>query len=403
MIRNLPKSTTSTLIWSVGIAVAVLLIGSIVFFVHQRAYATPGSGRLITIHDRGTDKVMLSGADTIGDALKEAAITLDSHDAIEPAVTQKLVASEYQINIYRARPVTVIDGPTHQKIITAYQTAEQIVKYAGIALYSEDTTTLGRSNDLVSNGAGLELTIKRATPFGFTLYGTKSEARTQAMTVEGMLKEKAISLGANDRVSLALTDPIITGTEVRVWREGKQTITSEEPVAFETQQIRDTDHDYGYKAIQTAGVIGKKNVTYEVQIQDGVEVKRTEIASLVTVQPTKQIEVIGAKLPTPTNPTENQALGHLMMLNAGYGEDQWSCLYTLWMNESGWRTTAGNQSSGAYGIPQSLPASKMATYGPDYLTNPQPQIAWGLNYIKGRYGNPCSALSAFNGRSPHWY
>lgn len=401
MIKNLPKSTRSTLIWSVGIAIALLLIGSLVFFVHQRANAAPASGRLITIHDRGTEKVILSDADTIGDALKEAAITLDSHDAIEPAVTQKLVASEYQVNIYRARPVTVIDGPTHQKIITAYQTAEQIVKNAGISLYSEDTTTLDRSNDLISNGAGLELTIKRATAFGFTLYGTKSEARTQATTVGAMLKEKAINLDTNDRVSLALTDPITTGTEVRVWREGKQTITAEEPVAFETQQIRDTDHDYGYKVIQAAGIDGKKNVTYEVQIQDGVEVKRTEIASLVTAQATKQIEVIGAKLPTPTNPSENQALGHLMMLNAGYGEDQWPCLVNLWNHESGWRTTAGNTSSGAYGIPQSLPASKMAAYGPDYLTNPQPQIAWGLNYIKGRYGTPCGALKAWTDKG--WY
>lgn len=404
MIKNLGKSTTSKMIWSVSIAIALLWVGFASFAIHQKAHAQSGSGgRLITIHDRGEDKVLLSDAETIGGALKAAGITLDSHDAVEPAVEQKLIATEYQVNIYRARPVTVIDGPTRQKIVTAYQTAEQIAKDAGITLYPEDTTTLSRSDDILADGAGLELKINRATLFNFTLYGSSSQARTQAKTVGDMLKEKGITLGANDRVSVPPTTTLTANTEVRVWREGKQTLTVEEPITFETTQIKDADREYGYKAVQTAGVNGKKNVTYEVEIQDGVEVKRTEIASLVTAQPLNQIEIIGAKLPTPTNPTENQALGHIMMLNAGYGEEQWACLYNLWTRESGWRTTAGNTSSGAYGIPQALPATKMATFGADYLTSAQTQIAWGLNYIQGRYSTPCGAWDASSSRTPHWY
>ncbi|MDB5160380.1 MAG: hypothetical protein JWO99_643 [Candidatus Saccharibacteria bacterium] len=402
MSINLRKSTTSRVIWGVGIVLALLLIGLTSFVIHQKVHAQSGSGgHLITIHDRGEEKVLLSDAATIGDVLTGAGITLDSHDAVEPATSQKLIAAEYQVNIYRARPVTVIDGSTRQKIVTAYQTAEQIAKDAGITLYPEDTTTLTRSDDILADGAGLELRITRAVPFTFTLYGSSSTVRTQAKTVGDMLKEKGITLGASDRTSLPLTAAITVNTEVRVWREGKQTITVQEPIAFDTTQIKDADRDYGYKAIQTAGVNGTKNVTYEVEIQDGVEVNRTAIASLTTSAPSNQVVIIGAKLPTPTNPTENQALGHIMMLNAGYGEDQWSCLYTLWTHESGWRTTAGNQSSGAYGIPQSLPASKMATYGVDYLTNAQTQISWGLDYIKGRYGSPCSAWDAWQIKG--WY
>jgi uncharacterized protein YabE (DUF348 family) len=402
MIINLRKSTTSRVIWSVGIALALLLIGVTSFVIHQKVQAQAGvGGHLITIHDRGEDKVILSNDATIGDVLNDAGITLDSHDAVEPVVSQKLIATEYQVNIYRARPVTVIDGSTRQKIVTAYQTAEQITKDAGISLYPEDTTTLTRSDDILADGAGLELRITRAVPFTFTLYGSSSTVRTQAKTVGDMLKEKGITLGASDRVSVPVTTAITNGMEVRVWREGKQTITVEEPIAFDTTQIKDADRDYGYKAVQTAGVDGKKNVTYEVEIQDGVEVSRTPIANLTTLAPSNQVEIIGAKLPTPTNPTENQALGHIMMLNAGYGEDQWSCLYTLWSHESGWRTVAGNSSSGAYGIPQALPATKMASYGADYLTNAQTQIAWGLDYIKGRYGSPCSAWDSWQIKG--WY
>ena len=72
---------------------------------------------------------------------------------------------------------------------------------------------------------------------------------------------------------------------------------------------------------------------------------------------------------------------------------QYSCLVKLWERESNWRTTALNSSSGAYGIPQSLPAEKMASAGSDWRTNPQTQIDWGINYIDRRYGSPCAALA----------
>ena len=99
----------------------------------------------------------------------------------------------------------------------------------------------------------------------------------------------------------------------------------------------------------------------------------------------------------------NRQIGKRMMLAAGWGAGQWPALNTLWTGESGWRTTADNPSSDAYGIPQSLPGSKMASKGADWKTNPRTQIAWGLDYIKGRYGSPSAALSAWNARSPHWY
>lgn len=94
-------------------------------------------------------------------------------------------------------------------------------------------------------------------------------------------------------------------------------------------------------------------------------------------------------------PAPGTAKGYALELldSMKYGDDQFSCLVKLWERESNWRHTAKNRSSGAYGIPQSLPAIKMATEGPDYLTNPETQIRWGVKYIKGRYGSPCGALA----------
>jgi hypothetical protein len=85
----------------------------------------------------------------------------------------------------------------------------------------------------------------------------------------------------------------------------------------------------------------------------------------------------------------------------GWGADQFQCLDNLWQKESGWSYSAYNASSGATGIPQSLPGSKMATAGADWETNARTQITWGLGYVKSAYGTPCSAWS--HSQSMNWY
>ncbi|MCM3658437.1 lytic transglycosylase domain-containing protein [Agromyces mediolanus] len=103
----------------------------------------------------------------------------------------------------------------------------------------------------------------------------------------------------------------------------------------------------------------------------------------------------------PSNPSEAQAIARsIMAAEHGWGDDQFGCLVELWNRESGWRTNAANP-SGAYGIPQALPGSKMSAFGADWETNPATQIRWGLSYISGRYGTPCGAWDSFNAQG--WY
>jgi hypothetical protein len=97
----------------------------------------------------------------------------------------------------------------------------------------------------------------------------------------------------------------------------------------------------------------------------------------------------------------NRAIGCALMLDAGFGLDQMTCLEKLWTKESGWNEKAANSSTGAYGIPQALPGSKMQSAGDDWKTNPATQIKWGLGYVKGRYDTPCGAWSHF--QSEGWY
>lgn len=99
----------------------------------------------------------------------------------------------------------------------------------------------------------------------------------------------------------------------------------------------------------------------------------------------------------------SQAMARGMLKAFNWGGDQMAPLVQLWNGESGWRWDALNKSSGAYGIPQSLPANKMAAAGPDWKTNPRTQMTWGMGYIADRYGSPANALSQWMARSPHWY
>jgi hypothetical protein len=97
----------------------------------------------------------------------------------------------------------------------------------------------------------------------------------------------------------------------------------------------------------------------------------------------------------------NRKIGCAIMLDEGFGIDQFPCLDKLWTKESGWNHKAYNEGSGAYGIPQALPGSKMGSVADDWKTNPATQIKWGLGYIKGRYGDPCGAWQ--HSQSTGWY
>ncbi|MFM7013466.1 MAG: lytic transglycosylase domain-containing protein [Actinomycetota bacterium] len=108
--------------------------------------------------------------------------------------------------------------------------------------------------------------------------------------------------------------------------------------------------------------------------------------------------VLAADMPQPGTP-KFYAMNYIA--ERGWEFDQFSCLVNLWTRESNWRPLAKNSSSGAYGIPQALPGTKMATEGPDWMTNPETQIRWGVKYIAARYKTPCGAWAFFT--ENNWY
>jgi type II secretory pathway pseudopilin PulG len=106
----------------------------------------------------------------------------------------------------------------------------------------------------------------------------------------------------------------------------------------------------------------------------------------------------------PDYSTRDKETGRQLATLYGWTGPQWACLDALWTGESGWNHLAVNPTTGAYGIPQALPAVKMAKYGSDYMTNPVTQIRWGFDYISTRYHDPCAAYAFWLSQWPyHWY
>ena len=187
----------------------------------------------------------------------------------------------------------------------------------------------------------------------------------------------------------------------------------EEAIPFETitKDVSDGAESTKNQVVQE-GKEGLKRVTYKVKYQNETEIERTQISEEIIEEPVDKIVQVKsvvvssrseapARVATSGSVAEYQAYAKQRVYEYGWSDADFNALVNLWNKESGWNIYSKNRSSGAYGIPQALPASKMASAGSDYLTNYKTQINWGLSYIKSRYGSPSNAWSSFKAKG--WY
>lgn len=369
-------------------------IFSFILLAQQNRVAAEGENeRVITVFDGATEQTIVTTASTVKEALKRANISVGKHDAVEPRIDAKLVARNYSINVYRARPVLVVDGENRISVMSPHKSARQVVEKAGIELHPEDEANISRVNSIETQAvAAQKITIDRAVAIAINLYGAKTEVRTQADTVAGLLVEKDITLGPKDGTSVPLNTPISAGMMLEIWRDGKQTVTEEQEVKFSVRQVQDKDREVGFKEVKTAGQNGRKVVTYEIEMKNGKEVSRKEIQSVVTVQPTEQIEVVGAKRLATYSGSHSD-----WMRAAGIPESEWQYVDYIVRRESGWNPQAVNRSSGACGLAQALPCSKI----PGDWSDPVNSLRWQHGYVKARYGGYRQAYAFW--QANHWY
>ncbi|MDR1197353.1 MAG: G5 domain-containing protein [Candidatus Nomurabacteria bacterium] len=356
------------------------------------------AGRLITIYDEGAEKTIFTEADTVGAALTEAEISTDKTDRVEPALDTFLISSSYSVNIYRSRPVLVVDGDKQTRVVTAAQTGLTIAKAAGIKLDIEDLVNISRNSDILEgDGAVMQAKVVRAKPVKLILYGQEMNLKTQSKTIAEFIIEKNLSVMDNDSVIPARNTKIKAGMKIRIWREGVNTITVEEDVPFKTREVQSNDLLTGYRKIDAKGQKGKRLVTYEVEMRGGKEISRKEIQSVVTKQPVTRVELVGIKAPAMATGSHED-----WMRSAGVSESDWGYVNFIISHESGWGYTKWNYGgSGAYGLCQALPGGKMSSAGADWETNPVTQLKWCNGYAVGRYGSWAGAYNFWINN--HWW
>ncbi|WP_456845931.1 aggregation-promoting factor C-terminal-like domain-containing protein [Cellulomonas sp. P5_C6] len=356
--------------------------------------------KTVTVDVDGTSVQVEAFGRTVGDMLASGGITVGDRDLVAPAIDQP-ISRAGQIVVRHGREMDVeVDGAQRAVWTTALTVGEAVdslgLRDDEVRLSASRSDTLGRDVLRVSTLKTIHLVVD-----GQVIDGVSSGA-----TVRDALRDIGLVLDDGDQVSVPLDATAVDGLVVLVTRASTDGETVTEAMPFESQEVEDASMVKGNSVITTKGKAGVRTTTYQLEVVGGVVTGRTPIASVVTVAPVTQVTKVGtAELPDPTvvavEPGTAQALGKEMAAARGWGDDQFACLLSLWNQESGWRVNAANRSSGAYGIPQALPGSKMATVGADWQTNPATQITWGLNYIGGRYGNPCGAWAQHESKG--WY
>jgi hypothetical protein len=221
--------------------------------------------------------------------------------------------------------------------------------------------------------------------------GHREVVRTTDSTVGQLLGHLGITLSPLDRVSADLETELHEYQVVRVKRVTREVHTRTRTIPTPVVRRADDSLYTGTTVVLKNGHPGRARVTYSVVYVNGVPAGRTRLDRQVVDKPSPRVLQVGTKtLAYDGTPASAQAIARRLLPKFGFDSSQMGCLIEMWDRESGWNPHAANP-SGAYGIPQALPGSKMAAAGADWADNPVTQIKWGLGYIQDRYGTPCGA------------
>ena len=374
-----------------GLVLALVVTGTSAFAVLHKTVTLDVDGSVTTVSAFGR---------TVGDVLGGQGVDVAEGDLVVPA-PDALVPDDGEIVVRHGREVVVeVDGERSTVWSTAL-TVEDVISELGlregVRASVSRSSTIGRDVLRMSTVKTVNVAVDGAT----------TPVETTGSTVREVLQESGVVLGEFDQVSVPLDAAAVDGLAVKITRVTGVTRSETTAQPFTTVRQDDETLVQGREVVSVKGREGSRAVTFVAYEVDGVEIGRTVLAEAVLVPAVDEVIRVGTKVapavPTapPVEPGTSRAIGLELTLARGWSEDEFACLDALWTKESGWRVNAANGSSGAYGIPQALPGSKMASVAADWQTNPATQITWGLNYIAGRYATPCGAWSAF--QSKGWY
>jgi uncharacterized protein YabE (DUF348 family) len=252
---------------------------------------------MVSLYADGQKKLFATDATTVGEVLRRTGVKLAAADLVEPSASTKIDSGQFNINVYRARPVLVVDGAQSYHIRSAYQSPRLLALAAGLNVYAEDQYHTSVVTDFVQDDTiGEQVTLLRAKPITLQVDGSTRTIRTQSKTLGTALKSADVALGLKDTVSRALTDPVIPGMTVSITRVTEAVVTLTTPLPRVVKTVSDPTVLKGQTAVKTEGSDGQKTVTYRIHYQNGAETSRETLQVVSQTDPVTKVISVGTKV-----------------------------------------------------------------------------------------------------------
>lgn len=392
--KRISRKPLFTVPFATFMVLLVVVVVGFMFTTGGKPTLKPNDSNVVVLNYDKKEQTVPTRAKTVGELVSRLKIKINPGDVIEPSKTTEIAGDNFRINIYRAVPVTIIDGAKKTFTYSAAATPRSIVKHAGVEVFPEDNLTLlPTDNFLTESSIGERVVIDRAMPVNVNLYGTPVVVRTHAKTVADLIREKRIKVSKDDTVQPALNTNLDTNPQVFLTRKGTQIQTIAEDIPAPVETVDDNSLTFGVTAIRQQGTPGKKLVTYQIELQNGLEVGRKVIQEVVSQEPVKQVVARGTYFDIAKSKTA---------VMAAAGIPQSSFVYADYVieHESHWNPGALN-SRGCAGLGQACPGSKLAAACPVWRTDAVCQMRYFNKYAVGRYGGWAGAYN--HKRSYGWW
>lgn len=277
-----------------------MLLFTFVFILTHLFYSDTlwaGTGSVVSIAVDDEEQVVTTDAGTVGEVLARAGVEVGSDDLVEPALDTEILSGSFHINIYRARPVQIIDGDTTHQVDSPYRSPKLVAeRSAGLSVHPEDTYDVELIRDFVEDQTiGQRITVNRAVPARIQVDGTTLQVRTQAETVGQLLGEQGIKLDGDDRLNVSKTRPVKPGMSIQVTRVGHKVIAVEKTIDRPVRVVYDDSQPQGHEKVRQPGADGQQLVTYKVRYHNNREVDRTVVQTVTKQKPKERVVVRGSR------------------------------------------------------------------------------------------------------------
>ncbi len=357
----------------------------VLFFISIIAFINIGGttigaadSHVVHVYVDDAQQIVPTRAANVGDLLKKLSITVGPGDIVEPPPETPIQTDNFTVNIYRARPVTVVDGTHKTTLMTAAQAPRAIAKQAGLSLQPEDTVnTVTTTSVLKDPVIAQQLQVDRATAISLNLYGQTVNLRTHAKTVKQMLSERSIK---PDSVSVfpSIDSELQADAVVYVTDPGKDVQLVQEDIPFGTDFVDDFNLLFTTTQVKNEGKTGKRITVYENP--KGHPEDKHVLQQVLIADPINRVVARGRKVNTAAVSGDKVSY----MAAAGISPSDYSAADFVIGHESGWKPGSVS-SNGCYGLGQACPGSKLVSACPNWANDPVCQLRFFSGY-SSRYG-----------------